>query len=441
MRTIRHPRALALVLIPILLLCLVGCGGGGGAPANGGGDNGNGDNGDSTTVVNPNTTVIPDDGSVEITEGAPGTLTLTGAVPELEPGDIIVSAIGRGLLRKVEAVLTTGVSTQNGAGSIEVETSQATLEDLFETADIHIEKQLGPSDFESMEPLVDGVSFGAASSSVETSDLLYSIAVNFDRAVIAGTKKDPIVYIDGGGSFELEYVLDIRLDDWTTEYFKFGTTASATLNVEVVAKREYAVEKKKIKIGHLKGAPFAWAVPTVPPLPVVITPVMDVYVTFEGSLDAEMTFKPIITLSATCAIIYEKGAGWSGIAEATKNFDVTPTPELTVTANAKVGLFCPDVCFWLYGAVGPYVAATLPYGEMEYVLQSSPPRQTLDAWIGFDFTLGARIEVLGKTLVEDHEAKLLDGKYKVWHLQYDAGGNVPTIIQSAMVPSRRLAVH
>lgn len=100
---------------------LVGCGGGI-----------SGEDAPDPTVVHKNVIVLPADGSLHISplEADSSTITLTGTVPSLVVGSVIVSAQGVGLLRRVTEVVSTT------PGRTTLRTASAKLTDVFKHADI-----------------------------------------------------------------------------------------------------------------------------------------------------------------------------------------------------------------------------------------------------------------------------------------------------------------
>jgi hypothetical protein len=138
----------------LAMLVLQACGGGGG----GGGNNNPPDEGDffrATNVsVKDNVVVVPDDGTVTVSNLTPTGLTLTGAVPALVVGSVIVSGIGAGLMRKVVSVTTSGADTI-------VVTEDAPLTDVFNSANVEFRKELSADHVQEIQTHIDGVEVSA----------------------------------------------------------------------------------------------------------------------------------------------------------------------------------------------------------------------------------------------------------------------------------------
>ncbi len=134
-----RPKRLATVIAMLVLLVFApGCGGWGSAA-----DDPITDFFTATNVVvNPEVRVLPEDGSVVISNLTANGLTLSGAVPALVPGSVIVSGEGAGLMRRVLSVEQVGDDTI-------LTTEDATFEDVFESADIRFRKSFTQDDIES----------------------------------------------------------------------------------------------------------------------------------------------------------------------------------------------------------------------------------------------------------------------------------------------------
>jgi hypothetical protein len=113
-------------------------------------------------TLQPTLKTLPQDGSVQISAVTADSITLSGTVPPLAPGDAILSNDTLpdgtfGLIRKVVSV------SQNGADTV-VQTQPGDLADVFQTAQIDQEAGFPAEAFENLSPGTPGISFGAHSS-------------------------------------------------------------------------------------------------------------------------------------------------------------------------------------------------------------------------------------------------------------------------------------
>lgn len=132
-------------LLPLGLLFLAGCGGGGST----------GGHGQSQTVLAPAVRTLPSDGSVTVSAVTDTSVTLTGKVPSLKPGDILMSQKGQGLLRSVTAV-------SQAAGVTTVTTAPAVVTDAVEQCDASFSKAFSSTDVTSFTPGIDGTTLTPA---------------------------------------------------------------------------------------------------------------------------------------------------------------------------------------------------------------------------------------------------------------------------------------
>jgi len=148
-----------------ITLVLPGCGGGGG-----GGGNTTPATGDffkaSNVVVKDTVVVLPTDGSVTLSGQTPDSITLSGIVPALVVGSIIVSGQDGGLVRKVTSI------TPNGSDTI-VGTEDAGLTDVFDSAKIQFRQGLRAEHVNEIQTHIDGVVIDGSSSRTRASDAFH----------------------------------------------------------------------------------------------------------------------------------------------------------------------------------------------------------------------------------------------------------------------------
>ncbi len=133
---------------------LPGCGGGGvGEPQ-----------GDFFTarnvVIKPGVVVLPEDGSVTVNGLTDSGLTLSGSVPTLSPGNVLVSGQGAGFVRRVTAVSLVGTT-------LVLTTQTGSLEDLFESAEVRFRKKLSSEPGDTVQVHVPGAQVGRREGRLE----------------------------------------------------------------------------------------------------------------------------------------------------------------------------------------------------------------------------------------------------------------------------------
>src|SRR5688500_9371134 len=90
-------------------------------------------------VVREGVRVLPDDGSLMIAAVTETTVTLRGTMPPMAVGNVIVSAQGEGLARRVMAI------TPSGADTV-LTTAPAALTDIFAQGELVVDRVFGPDD-------------------------------------------------------------------------------------------------------------------------------------------------------------------------------------------------------------------------------------------------------------------------------------------------------
>ena len=103
-------------------------------------------------IVRPGVRVLPDDGSMTIVAVTGDTVTLRGAVPVMEAGNVLVSGRGEGFARRVTSI------AQSGADTI-IATQPAALTDIFEQGELVVDRVFGPDDM-SMAMTIPGTVSG-----------------------------------------------------------------------------------------------------------------------------------------------------------------------------------------------------------------------------------------------------------------------------------------
>ncbi|HEY0712808.1 MAG TPA: hypothetical protein VGF45_09060, partial [Polyangia bacterium] len=103
-------------------------------------------------IVREGVRVLPDDGSVTIAAVTDTTVTLRGTMPTMAVGNVLVSAAGEGLARRVMAI------TPSGADTV-LTTQPAALSDIFEQGELVVDRTFGPEEMSAVMP-APGMSSG-----------------------------------------------------------------------------------------------------------------------------------------------------------------------------------------------------------------------------------------------------------------------------------------
>jgi Tol biopolymer transport system component len=297
------------------------------------------------------------------------------AVAALQPGDVIVSAVGEGFIRKVTAVNAT-------AEEIAVATTDATLEDAIEQGTIILHQRLTPADVQSAQVLAPG----ASTSADMTVASLMDFNVDIDAELMPGVK----AYGSASLSADLDMAVSFDGWDWGCGCFpvREAKAVLTTQNVDelgLLAEAKFSFSKEK-EIASYTFAPI-WV--TVGPVPVGFFPELSVAVGVEGHAGAKMESKVTLENTYAVGVHYRRGSGWSPVNDYSRDFDFTP-PTLTAEAEAKAYV-APQLSVKVYGLVGPY------FGLQGFLRLSAQPLQTpwWSLYGGIGASAGFEAEALG----------------------------------------------
>jgi hypothetical protein len=296
-------------------------------------------------------------------------------VAALQPGDVIVSSVGEGFIRKVTAVSVT-------PQEIAVATTDATLEDAIEQGTIVLSKHLTPADVQSAGVIPSG----ASTSADVTAASLLDFNVDIDAELMPGVK----AYGTASLSADLEMAVSFDGWDWACMCFPVKE-ARAVLTSEnhnelgLLAEAQFSFSKEK-EIAKYTFAPI-WA--TIGPVPVGFFPELSLTVGVEGHAGAKMESKVTLDNTYAVGVRYRRGSGWSSVNDYSRNFAYTP-PTLSAEAEAKAYI-APQMSVKVYGLVGPY------FGLEGYLRLDAQPLETpwWSLYGGIGASAGFEAEALG----------------------------------------------
>ena len=362
--------------------------------------------------ISPDSVVLDD----ETTQGLSSvssdnsTLTfdsLTSALQTLQQNDVIAIGVTEktpyGLLRKVTSV------TQQG-NQVVVQTTQAKLTDVIEQGSISVSKTLTTSDINTSSasvktlkgvslrpiPKVKNARAAAAAVGIDPDNELFNLeladVVLYDHDGNENTTYDQIV-ADGGISFGLSFNLDIQID-WLfkLQYLSFTTTPWQTAEIEISSSISKSIEKK-IQIAQFYTSPITVFVGVPPVWPVIMVPVVTLYVGLDGEVSVDITTGVTQSASITAGVEYQDSE-WSPISGYSLDFDYQP-PVLSASASAKAYVE-PEFTLLIYGVTGPY--ATLQgYLQLNADINDDP---WWSLYTGIAVGVGVEVEVIGHEIVD-----------------------------------------
>lgn len=298
----------------------------------------------------------------------------------LKVGDVIVSDVGKGCLRKITGISTSGNRTT-------VMTSQASLSEAIEQGDFSFTQHITPDKIMSIKLL----------------DRECKI-----KAVLTKPGKNPCfsyelsTYLDDEEMVELNATLSI--DPSVNCSYSIKRFKVQKLNIEFTVEESIEItatltlldiewEKEK-KLLEINMAPITIM---VGPVPVVITPSIEINAGANLNINSAVTTGVTQNLSYTVGISYDagrSGSKWQSFQEIDKGFGFNP-PQLTATAEAKAYLK-PQFNLQIYGVLSPYLFAEL-YGRIEADLFATP---WWSLYAGAGIGAGVKVEVWDFTLID-----------------------------------------
>ena len=269
---------------------------------------------------------------------------------DLKPGDVMVGSISNktpnGFVRKV-------ISTTQANSQIVVQTSDATLTDLIRDGTIEFSQKITPADVQAVNT-PSGVAHMASPSRLndefvfKVSDLIVG-----DEDGDLSTDDDQ-VRLNGTYTFgpELNLRVDIQNNSYQDIYFAVGGTHKVEIDIE--CKSEYLKLSGETLISSI---PLHSMVVMVGHVPVVLTPVIEVFAGVDGDISIGAQFvSPVVTMKA--GFSYD-GSKFDLIKELDfKSGYKEPQFNPSIKADYK-GFFRVGPTIYFYGVPGPNISAKI----------------------------------------------------------------------------------
>lgn len=189
---------LALKLLLVGTLGLAGCGDDGPTDPSPSGN---------TYKLNPNVKLL-EPGTIQLVNQTETSMVLSGNVPVLRAGDVVVSTLGDGALRRV-------VSVSKSQNTTTLQTQQAGFADAFKDLDFRFDRPLTAADLGTLPTVGEGIELSwvdspAASGDGTTASVVgqQAIRVDFKKLSLSASRG---IELDGSASFQLNPNLAINL--------------------------------------------------------------------------------------------------------------------------------------------------------------------------------------------------------------------------------------
>jgi len=295
--------------------------------------------------------VLPDYNSQKISSATPNSITLSQKIDSLSPGKIIISDITpstpQGLLRKVVDVSSDGKT---------LITEDASLEEVVDNYSFSSTQELTSSNIRSVI-LSKGIT---PRSSLDLFNFNYDLknVVLYDIDGNLQTTDDQI-NANGNISFNSKFDLEFKIENFEMKNLTFKNITTDNVNVTINSPKEFLDMHKTYKIIHHDFKPFViGTIPTIPPIPIIVTPKLDVdldvYVKSSSLITATLTQNADLTLGVS----YSDNS-WAPISVFNNNFNFQkPTlPDevnISVVPSQELSLWLYDRAAGLYGKLSEY---------------------------------------------------------------------------------------
>jgi uncharacterized protein (TIGR02145 family) len=322
----------------------------------------------------------------------------------LKTGDVMVSDVGNGCLRKISGITSSG-------GLVTVTTTQASLSDAIEDAESSFNLQMTPDKIKSIRLLDRNCRIRPVmKKSGNNACFSYELTTYLDDAqkvmISATLSIDPSVHCSYKiKRFSVKY-LNIE--------FQVAEQIDITSTIELL-NIEWEKEKKLLEVE------FTPITVMIGPVPVVITPSIEISAGINLNVHSDVTTGITQNLTYTVGITYNSansGNKWSSYTEIDKGFGFTP-PTLNLSAEAKAYLK-PQFNLEIYEVLSPYLFAEL-YGKIAVDISATP------WWVisaGAGIGAGVKVEIWGYNLI-DYETDPPPILYEVVIAQAPGSKNSP----------------
>ena len=303
------------------------------------------------------------------------------AIEKLEIGDIIISSKGEGILRKVA-----NKRTENG--NIVVTTEPASLTEAVESGELLFNAELKQTSLKSVNIDLPGCKVLSPSEKSRTDT--EGIAFNIVETDLGTNGK-----ISLSGSFSLlpSMQTSISISNYALTQFSIDYSITESLSLEALAKADlnYSPERR------LATLTFGTITAMMGPVPLVITPQLEVFIGATVDLNAEISTNATQEYGYSVGLKYETGSGWSTTQTTTESASHQP-PKLGRSALLKVYIR-PELKLKFYGAITPRITA-----EISSILSTSKRVEDCsNCWWGLWGSIkvngGVNMKILGQELV------------------------------------------
>lgn len=282
------------------------------------------------------------------------TLRFSETTPQLErlsKGSVLVSepseAAPFGYLRRVSTVRQEG-------GAVLIETKHARLDEAIAQGSLSVTMPLTPAELDSSQMLLENLMLKTDPGSLSTQADEFDFELQFDRVLLDldgndGTANDQMK-LSGKVGLDLFAKVDVDIG-WFADAEKVETVFGVTQKAELSFKGFSALKlKEEVKVAQLD---FATQTFFVGPVPVVMTPSVELVIGVEGDLRATTTLTVSETATLQAGARWTDKKGWESISKADVDFGFKP-PAIDGAGTKLEAYAGPKAKLKFYGVLGPH---------------------------------------------------------------------------------------
>ncbi|HEY0710628.1 MAG TPA: hypothetical protein VGG33_27745 [Polyangia bacterium] len=296
-------------------------------------------------VVREGVRVLPDDGSLMIAEVTETTVTLRGTMPPMAVGNVIVSAQGEGLARRVMAI------TPSGADTV-LTTQPAALSDIFSQGELVVDRVFGPDDMSSVMPAP-----GMASGETVLPFIIQPLGVSWFTVPFNHLFLDHPsgkVRLEGSAGIGLGLNVKAELQGWGLSKLRVVPSVHGQLKATFTAQVTAKSTNHRLPLGAYNFKSFTVNVGVVP---VVLTPSIDLYAV--SNLDVQAGAKLTFGLDAMAQGGFEwKPGSLRPVIGSTVNATFGVDGQARVSGDIAIR---PELSLKVYGVKAAYAGVDLPH--------------------------------------------------------------------------------
>ena len=352
-------------------------------------------------VVSPNTRVLKaaDLSGAVISTNSLIVATKAPSLQGVQPGDILVSGIGKGLLAKVVSVTPQG-------NTILLQTAPASLTNAFQTLAFDQTIPFQPGQVGYLAPGVSIFTNTVAESSVrrmsssgpspqEVLAPLNLVSFPLNNVQLVDTDNLTIT-LNGLVNLTVTPSMSIQFD-----YISFIPTGlqsfSASVDVDVTSYADLSVSagvstNAEILLATVPGVPITVG-------PVLVTPTLYVYGGVTADVEANLECDASLDANYTAGAAWQQGVGWTNISSSSIHYSTSLTNSANIGGSVR-GYVRAEIEFSIYDVGGPDIYAEGGITLAANLNLSPPPEQVCWSLKGdLDAGVGVALDPFGLSLL------------------------------------------